>query len=135
MTPLNRKITGEEWENIIRPGLRLPLTREQAALDLSFLARAGKLARPVGRSRAEWRGLGAEGLAIRWGWDGDAGARRARRLLTDLATWVDPGLRSLSVFVRWAQLRAGEGTGKGRTAWERYAFEEQERDDVERATG
>ena len=55
-----------------------PLTRAEAAQDLRALGRAGPLP-----SRYE--------LADRWGWPGEAGASRARRLAESLE-WMDVAL-------------------------------------------
>lgn len=60
-----------------------PLTRGEACMDLRALARGGPLP-----SRYE--------LAERWGWQGEAGASRARRLAESLE-WMDMALEEWNV--------------------------------------
>ena len=56
-----------------------PLHVSEAAMDLRALARSGPLP-----SRYE--------LADRWGWAGEAGASRVRRLAEDHGSWIDDAL-------------------------------------------
>lgn len=104
MTPLHRQLTGLQWE-AIRARLPLPLTREDACLDLSYLARAGMLVR-YDRQRCQYQGLGARQLAARWGWEGDPGVQRAARLLRSIPMWADDGLWKLRVFQDWYERRS-----------------------------
>ena len=60
-----------------------PLTRNEAAADLCALARDG------GPLPSRYM------LGERWGWPGEAGASRARRLAEDVDAWIDAAL------VRW----------------------------------
>jgi len=101
VTNLDRAITGWEWERHILPSLPRPLTPEQAALDLSYLARARALA----GARAAPGLYGYERLAERWGWEGEAGEKRARRLMLRTERWVDAGLMKLRFFTEWLALR------------------------------
>lgn len=101
MTNLDRAITGWEWERHILPSLPRPLTPEQAAIDLSYLARARALA----GARAAPGLYGYDRLAERWGWEGEAGVARVRRLMRSTDRWVDAGLKRLRFFVEWMALR------------------------------